>query len=154
LIVTELEKPDSRQYIERVLPNFGTFAAVFVLLPSTVIISEPFDLRVGLIIGILGVGAIWALLILRAPVIEVSASALRVGLATIPRVFIGDPVTVSKSEIFAERGPNLDPAAHKVFQGSVKTAVKIPITDPDDPTPYWLVSTRHPAKLAEILRNS
>ena len=152
--MTELEKPYSRQYSERVLPNFGTFAAVFVLLPSTVIISEPFDLRIGLIIGVLGVGAIWSLLILRAPSIVVSDKELQVGSVIIPRRFIGEPVAIGKGEIFAERGPNLDPAAHKVFQGSVRTAVKIPIIDPEDPTPYWLVSTRNPTRLVEILRNS
>jgi hypothetical protein len=142
------------QYRERVLPNFGTFAAVFVLLPSTVIISEPFDILVGLIIGVLGVGFIWALLVSRAPTIEVSAKDLKVGRATIPRSLLGEPVVISKSQIFFERGPNLDPAAHKVFQGSVKTAVKIPVNDPEDPTPYWLVSTRNPSKLVEILKKS
>ena len=152
--MTEPEKLDSMQYRERVLPNIGTFAAVFVLLPSAVIVSEPFDLFIGLIVGVLGVGAIWALLILRAPIIEVSAKELRVGRVTIPRDLIGEPVAVAKSEIFSERGPHLDPAAHKVFQGTVRTAIKIPITDPQDPTPYWLVSTRNPMKLVEILKKS
>jgi hypothetical protein len=64
---------------------------------------------------------------------------------------IGEPEAIGKDDIFSERGPKLDPAAYKVFQGSVKTAIKIPISDPDDPTPYWLVSTRNPAKLVEIL---
>lgn len=152
--MTEPEKLDSRQYSERVLPNFGTFAAVFVLLPSAVIISEPFDLRVGLLIGVLVVGAIWALLIFRAPTIVISATELRVGRAVVPRNLIGEPLAITKDQIFSERGPNLNPAAHKVFQGTVKTAVKIPINDPLDPTPYWLVSTRNPSKLVEILRKS
>jgi hypothetical protein len=152
--VTELVKPDSLLYSERVLPNFGTFAAVFVLLPSTLIIAEPFDLRIGLVVGLIAVSTIWGLLVFRAPRIQVSKNHLRVGRVTIPRHSIGKPLAITKSEIFAERGPNLDPAAHKVFQGSVKTAVKIPVTDPEDPTPYWLVSTRHPNKLVEALSNS
>ena len=150
--MTQLEKPDSKQYSERVLPNFGTFAAVFVLLPSTIIISEPFDLRVGLVIGLIAVATIWALLFLRAPKIQVSSRALTVARVTISRDLIGEPIAIGKEDIFAERGPNLDPAAHKVFQGSVKTAVKIPINDPEDPTPYWLVSTRNPNKLVQSLR--
>jgi hypothetical protein len=36
----------------------------------------------------------------------------------------------------------------------VKTAIKIPITDAEDPTPYWLISTRNPDKLAELLKKS
>lgn len=149
-----LEKPDSILYSERVLPNFGTFAAIFALLPSTVLIAEPFNLWLGVFIGVIAVSAIWLLLIFRAPRIEVSETELSVGKVVISRKFIGTPQIIGKAEIFAERGPNLNPAAHRVFQGSVKTAIKIPITDPEDPTPYWLVSTRNPTKLAEILSES
>jgi hypothetical protein len=141
-------------YKERVTPNLGTFAAVSVLLPSTVIISEPFDLLVGLVVGLIGVLGIWALLFFRAPQIRVTKEKLYVGRASIPRDLIGEPVAISKSEVFGERGPKLDPAAHKVFQGSIKTAIKIPISDPQDPTPYWLVSTRNPTKLAIVLKSS
>ena len=149
--MSELGKPDSALYRERVTPNLGTFAAVFVLLPSTVIISEPFDLRVGLVIGLVGVLGIWALLVFRSPQIRVTKDNLSAGRASIPRNLIGEPKAISKEEVFAERGPKLDPGAYKVFQGTVKTAIKIPISDPDDPTPYWLVSTRNPAKLVELL---
>jgi Protein of unknown function (DUF3093) len=141
-------------YKERVTPNLGTFAAVSVLLPSTVIISEPFDLLVGLVVGLIGVLGIWALLFFRAPQIRVTKEKLYVGRASIPRDLIGEPVAISKSEVFGERGPKLDPAAYKVFQGSIKTAIKIPISDPQDPTPYWLVSTRNPTKLAIVLKSS
>lgn len=141
-------------YRERVVPNLGTFAAVFVLLPSTIIVSEPFDIRVGLVVGLIGVLTVWGLLLSRAPQIRVTKDSLQVGRVFIPRTLIGEPVAIGKAEIFAERGPNLDPAAFKVFQGTVKTAIKIPIVDSDDPTPYWLVSTRNPAKLAEVLKSS
>jgi hypothetical protein len=152
--VTELDKTERALYSERVLPNFGTFAAVFVLLPSTLIIAEPFDVFIGLVIGVLSVGTIWALLIFRAPKIVVSKTELWVGKVAISRDLIGDTQVIPKEEIFEERGPKLDPAAHKVFQGTVKTAIKIRITDPDDPTPYWLVSTRNPVKLAEVLKKA
>jgi hypothetical protein len=93
-------------------------------------------------------------LFFRAPQIRVTKEKLYVGRASIPRDLIGEPVAISKSEVFSERGPKLDPAAYKVFQGSIKTAIKIPISDPQDPTPYWLVSTRNPTKLAIVLKSS
>ena len=136
------------------LPNFGTFAAVFALLPSIAIISEPFDIRIGLAVGVVVVITIWTLLILRAPTIELSQLELRVGRVGIFRNLIGEAEVISKDRIFLERGPNLDPGAHKVFQGSVKTAIKIAILDPEDPTPYWLISTRKPHKLAELLEKN
>jgi hypothetical protein len=152
--VSEPEKPESPLYKERVLPNFGTFAAVFALLPSIAIISEPFDIRIGLAVGVVVVITIWTLLILRAPTIELSQLELRVGRVGIFRNLIGEAEVISKDRILLERGPNLDPGAHKVFQGSVKTAIKIAILDPEDPTPYWLISTRKPDKLAELLEKN
>jgi hypothetical protein len=152
--VSEPEKPESPLYKERVLPNFGTFAAVFALLPSIAIISEPFDIRIGLAVGVVVVITIWTLLIVRAPTIELSQLELRVGRVGIFRNLIGEAEVISKDRIFLERGPNLDPGAHKVFQGSVKTAIKIAILDPEDPTPYWLISTRKPDKLAELLEKN
>ena len=152
--VSEPEKPESPLYKERVLPNFGTFAAIFALLPSIAIISEPFDIRIGLALGVVAVIAIWTLLILRAPIIALSQLELKVGRVAILRNLIGEVEVISKEGIFLERGPKLDPGAYKVFQGSVKTAIKISITDPEDPTPYWLISTRRPDKLAELLKKS
>ena len=152
--MSEPEKPESPLYKERVLPNFGTFAAVFALLPSIAIISEPFDIRIGLAVGVVVVITIWTLLILRAPTIELSQLELRVGRVGIFRNLIGEAEVISKDRIFLERGPSLDPGAHKVFQGSVKTAIKIAILDPEDPTPYWLISTRKPDKLAELLEKN
>ena len=150
--MSELGKSEPVLYKERVLPNFGTFVAVSAFLPSAVIVSEPFDINVGLIIGSLGVSAIWALLILKAPLILVTETLLRVGRASIPKEQIGTPVVVSKDEIFAERGPKLNPAAYRSFQGSVKTAIRVPLNDPGDPTPYWLFSTRQPSQLVEALK--
>jgi hypothetical protein len=152
--VSEPGKPKSLLYKERVLPSFGTFAAIFALFPSIAIVSEPFDIRIGLAIGVGAVLAIWALLIFRAPKIELSELELKVGRVSILRNLIGEAEVISKEGIFLERGPNLNPGAHKVFQGSVKTAIKIPITDAEDPTPYWLISTRNPDKLAELLKKS
>ena len=33
----------------------------------------------------------------------------------------------------------------------IKTMVLLVLDDPDDPTPYWLVSTRHPEKVLAAL---
>jgi hypothetical protein len=34
----------------------------------------------------------------------------------------------------------------------VGPVVRIEVLDPDDPTPYWVVSTRHPERLIAALR--
>jgi len=139
-------------YRERVRPNFGTFIAVATLLPAVTLVSEPFDYRIGIAVGLILVISIWAALFFLAPVIQVGSSHLTVARAKIPRNLLGKIEEIAKDQIFSERGPRLDPAAHKVFQGTVKTAIKITVNDPNDPTPYWIISTRKPAQLAEVLR--
>jgi len=139
-------------YQERVRPNLGTFVAVSTLLPAVTLVSEPFDFRVGVVLGLILVIVIWASLLLFAPVIKVGRTTLTVGRASIPRTLLGKIDEIAKDEIFQERGPKLDPAAYKVFQGTVKTALKIAIKDANDPTPYWIISTRKPAQLATVLR--
>ena len=139
-------------YRERVRPNLGTFIAVATLLPAVTLVSEPFDYRIGIAVGLILVISIWAALFFLAPVIKVGSSHLTVARAKIPRNLLGRIDEIAKDQIFSERGPKLDPAAFKVFQGTVKTAIKISLRDPNDPTPYWIISTRKPAQLAEVLR--
>jgi hypothetical protein len=139
-------------YRERVRPNLGTFISVATLLPAVTLVSEPFDYRIGIAIGLTLMISIWAALFFLAPVIQVGSSHLTVARAKIPRNLLGNIEEIAKDQIFSERGPKLEPAAYKVFQGTVKTAIKITVNDPNDPTPYWIISTRKPAQLAEVLR--
>jgi hypothetical protein len=150
--VTELKPKDPVVYKERVRPNLGTFFAVTVLLPAITLVSEPFDFRIGLVLGTAIVLGIWWALYFLAPVIEVGLETLTVGRASIPRNLLGKVEEVTKANIFEERGPKLDPASYKVFQGTVHSAVKIQVKDPKDPTPYWIISTRKPAQLATVLK--
>jgi hypothetical protein len=138
---------------ERVRPNFGTFLATAALIPAITLVSEPFDFRIGLIIGSVLVLAIWWAMFFLSPVIRVREKSLSVGVVRIPRSLLGRIEVIAKDQIFQERGPKLEPAAFKVFQGTVKTAVKIEISDPSDPTPYWIISTRKPIQLASALES-
>lgn len=142
------------EYRELVRPNFGTFLALLFLIPASTLVSEPFDYRIGLVASSLLVITLWAILFVKAPLLLVTASTFSAGKASIPRSLLGSAIEVPKERIFQERGPNLDPASFKVFQGTVKTAVKIYIEDPEDPTPYWIVSTRQPKKLIEALNST
>lgn len=138
-------------YKERVRPNLGTFISVATLVPAITLVSEPFDFRIGIAIGTLLVLVIWTALYFLAPLIQVGKTTFSVGRAQIPRNLLGKIEEIPKDQIFLERGPNLNSAAFKVFQGTVKTAVKIAVRDSSDPTPYWIISTRKPAQLATVL---
>jgi hypothetical protein len=44
-----------------------------------------------------------------------------------------------------------DARAYLLLRPYLKRAVRIEITDPADPAPYWLLSTRRPDQLAGVL---
>jgi hypothetical protein len=48
-------------------------------------------------------------------------------------------------------GPSADPLAFVVQRPWIPGAVQVVLDDPRDPTPYWLVSTRYPDRLAAAL---
>lgn len=77
---------------------------------------------------------------------------LRVADARLPVRFIGEVDVIDKRGKRKAMGPELDPAAYLVHRGWIGPLVRVHLTDPDDPTPYWLFSTRKPHRLAELLR--
>jgi len=97
-----------------------------------------------------------ALLIFRAgrASVRVQDDELWVGNAHIPLRFVGEVQVVPAKEKRRVLGPHLDPAAYVLHRGWVGPVVRVRQTDPEDPTPYWVFSTRHPDRLVEALRAS
>ena len=83
--------------------------------------------------------------------IVITTEYLQVGRARIERRFVGEAEAFRGDEVRLVRGPGLDGRAYMNFRVSVGPVVRIEITDPVDPTPYWLTSTRHPERIVEIL---
>ena len=48
-------------------------------------------------------------------------------------------------------GADADARAFLVLRPYLKRAVRVPMQDPADPTPYWLVGSRHPDALAAAI---
>ena len=51
-------------------------------------------------------------------------------------------------------GRDADARAYLLLRPYLRRAVRIAIDDPADPTPYWLVSTRRPTRLAAALTDA
>jgi hypothetical protein len=86
--------------------------------------------------------------------ISVDARELRVGRASIEHLYIADCEPLDAEETRRRAGVEANARAHLVLRPYVKTAVEITLNDPDDPVPYWLVSTRHPQLLAAAQREA
>ncbi|MEU2069231.1 DUF3093 domain-containing protein [Streptomyces anulatus] len=83
--------------------------------------------------------------------IRVVAGALVAGDARIPLSALGEPEVLDAEEARAWRTYKADARAFMLLRGYVETAVRVEVTDPDDPTPYVYLSTRNPQGLAAAL---
>jgi hypothetical protein len=77
---------------------------------------------------------------------------LWVGDAHLPTSVISRTAEVPRSAKSAALGRQLDPAAYVVHRAWVGPMVLVVLDDPDDPTPYWLISSRHPDRVLGALR--
>jgi hypothetical protein len=50
------------------------------------------------------------------------------------------------------RGIRLDARAYLCIRGWLPAGARVILDDPEDPTPYWLVSSRRPEALARAVR--
>lgn len=73
------------------------------------------------------------------------------GRALLPYQHIGDVEALDAAETRRILGVDADARAYLLVRAYCRGAVKVAVTDPADPAPYWLVSTRHPADLAASL---
>lgn len=77
---------------------------------------------------------------------------LWVGNAHLPMSVVTRTAEVPRSAKSAALGRQLDPAAYVVHRGWIGPMVLLVLDDPDDPTPYWLISAKHPDKVLAALR--
>ena len=84
-------------------------------------------------------------------VTEVDEGSVRVGRAVIGREWVGAVRPLDAATTRARSGVDADARAHLVLRPWVSTSVELMLTDPADPVPYWLVSTRRPGALATAL---
>ena len=83
--------------------------------------------------------------------IEVGPGGFRAGRARIGPEHLGGGVALDADETRRTAGREADARAYLLLRPYVPRAVRVEITDPGDPTPYWLVSSRHPDALAGAL---
>jgi len=143
---------DAVRYEERLWPPAWMWiVAGFVALGLGVAYGFPLGLWWGaLAFAVVGVGLAW-LLVGSAVRIRVGREGLSAGRALLPPTAIGPATPLDPEAAEALRGPGADARAHLVLRGWIRTAVRVDVADPADPTPYWYVSSRRPEQLAAAL---
>jgi len=84
--------------------------------------------------------------------IRVVGGSLIAGEAKIPVAALGEAEILDQEEARAWRTHKANPRAFMLLRAYIPTALKVEITDPEDPTPYLYLSTREPERLAAALK--
>ena len=144
--------------------------------------QEPYDERLGVPLrwwaqGVMLVASLWLALVVALPGpaawvcsglalallaalllsygsarVSVRDGWFRAGRARIEAVHLGEVAALDAEATRRVAGPEADARAYLLLRPYLKRAVRVEITDPADPAPYWLVSSRHPDELARAVR--
>jgi len=141
-------------FSEKLRPNFWIWLVAAGLSAAGILVFAPISMTVGITAAVVLFTIIAVMLVLSTPTITVTAQTLQVGRAVIERRYVGAATQFRGKEATAERGTRLNGLAYLCIRGWVDPVVRIEITDPSDPTPYWLTSTRRPEQLIAALATS
>ncbi|WP_405058234.1 DUF3093 domain-containing protein [Kribbella sp. NBC_01505] len=124
-------------------------AAVVTLFGITAV---PAGLPAGIIVGGITLAVLLTILIRYGGArVEVDADRLRAGRAVIERAHLGPVEALTGEAARNAFGRDCDPKAYLLLRSYAPGAVRVAITDPGDPTPYWVLATRNPERLAAAL---
>jgi hypothetical protein len=98
-------------------------------------------------------GTVAGLLAYGRPRIEVTDAQLRAGKSVLPLDEAGQVTALDAAQTRKLRGPRADPAAVLLIRPYLPLAVHVQVTGPGE-VPYWLIATRHPARLATAIEAS
>lgn len=83
--------------------------------------------------------------------VAVEADVLYAGEAHIDLGFLGEPEVFDGEQTRRAAGIDADARAFFLLRPYIKQSVRVPLHDPRDPAPYWLIASRRPGELASVL---
>jgi hypothetical protein len=126
----------------------GTMLVVSLWLACIVAVPEPLAWSVG---GVTMALLVAGLASYGSARLEVADGTFRAGRARIGAEHLGAAEALDADRTRRVAGQDADARAFLLLRPYLKRAVRVEITDPADPAPYWLVSSRRPDRLAAAL---
>ncbi len=139
------------EYHERLWPAPWVWAVAVMFGAGIGIIMVRFGPAAMVTVAVVATAVLMAALARTTPEIAVAGGELRAGRARVPLPLTGGVTPLDGTAMRHEAGPGLDVRAYLCIRGWIRTGVRVDLTDPNDPTPYWLVSSRRPDELATAL---
>jgi hypothetical protein len=84
--------------------------------------------------------------------LEIAEGEVRIRGAHLPLEYVSGEVALDMHTLRRVVGREGDPAAFVSIRPWIGPGVQLWLDDPDDPTPYWVVSSRHPDRVVAVLR--
>ena len=127
---------------------FGTAMALSLGVAYGYAITVPWGIATWLVTQAL---VVWVL-VTTSPAVRVDERVLRAGRARLPLRYVGRLRPLDAATARRLRGVDSDASAYLCVRSWVPRALLVEVSDPADPHPYWLVSSRHPDRLAGAIR--
>lgn len=140
------------RYTERLWPSPWLLASLLLLLPAVTLTVTPLSSALAVPIAILVYLLITGAFLLMTPSIVVTAETLRAGHAQIPLSALGEIEVLGSTALRRTIGPEADARAFLLVRGHIHRGIRIEVTDPKDPTPYWVITSRKAEQLAKALQ--
>jgi hypothetical protein len=138
-------------YRERLWAAPWIFISTALVMPAAILVFLPINIAAGIITAVVLEVAVLILIAVGSPTIEVTDKTLIAGRALLPLEFVGTIAAYRDDEATDQRGLLLDARAWLLIRGWISPVIRVEITDPDDPTPYWIVSSRTPEALVKAI---
>lgn len=97
----------------------------------------------------LSIGIVWSL---GRSALAISGGEIRLRGAHLPLDVITGAVALDAQTLRRVIGREGDPAAFVSIRSWIGPGVQLWLDDPDDPAPYWLLSSRHPQHVVDLIR--
>lgn len=138
-------------YRERLWPTPWLFVALLLIIPGVALVMTPINAGLALPLGIAAYVLVAGSLTIASPRVTVDNGTLVAGRAQIPVAMLGEAVPLDADELRTAIGPGLDARAYLMVRGYIHRGIKVAVTDPADPAPYWVVTTRRPQQLVAAI---
>ena len=145
--------PSTPTYTERLsIPLVWWLITIAGLLTLLVVVGAATGYVAALVFTVVvAAGVVAVLLRYGAAAVVVTGETFTAGRATIGVEHLGGAEPLTGEQARLARGRDCDPRAYLLLRPYLSKAVRVRLTDPADPAPYWLVATRRPQRLADAL---
>ena len=123
---------------------------VVITLGCALLVAVSFRQDLLLLLGLPLLGAL-ALVLLSRDELRVDDGVLHVPGARAPITAFGPAEVLDRAALRQRMGVRAQRDAWVKVKPWARSGVLLPVVDPEDDTPYWLVGTRHPSELAVAL---